>query len=101
MIDLSSTWLLVALGALTILVLLLVMRLFPPKRKRAEKWEKAEIMKQLLALSEEEENRRLATPASRAKAQPARPAARPTPAPVKASAKTAPKVAIPVRAKAR
>lgn len=101
MIDLSSTWLLVALGALAILVLLLVMRLFPAKPKRAEKWEKAEIMKQLLALSEEEENRRLAAPASRAKAQPTRPAARPTPAPVKASAKTAPKVAIPVRAKAR
>jgi hypothetical protein len=100
MIDLSSTWLLVALGALVILVLLLVMKLFPPKRKRAEKWEKAEIMKQLLALSEEEEKRRLGAPVTRAKAQPVRPAARSTPATVKAS-KPSPKVAIPVRAKAR
>ena len=101
MMDLSNPWQLVALGALAILVLLLVMRLFPSKPKRAEKWEKAEIMKQLLALSEEEENRRLGAPVSRTKAQSARPAARTTPAPVKASVKPAPKVAIPVRAKAR
>jgi hypothetical protein len=100
MIDLSSPWLLVALGALAILVLTLVIKLFT-KPKRAEKWEKAEIMKQLLALSEEEEKRRLAAPVTRAKAQPVRPAARSTPATVKASAKPSPKVVIPVRAKAR
>ena len=100
MIDLSNPWLLVALGALAILVLMLVMKLFT-KPKRAEKWEKAEIMKQLLALSEEEEKRRLGASVTRAKAQPVRPAARSTPATVKASAKPSPKVAIPVRAKAR
>jgi hypothetical protein len=96
MMGLSSTWFMIALGVLAIGVLMLVMKLFA-KPKRAEKWEKAEIMKQLLALSEQEEQRRLAVPASRAKAQLARPATRPTPATVKASTK----VAIPVRAKAR
>jgi hypothetical protein len=97
MMALSSTWFLIALGVLAIGVLMLVMKLFAAKPKRAEKWEKAEIMKQLLALSEQEEQRRLAVPASRAKAQPVRPASRPTPSTLKASTK----VAIPVRAKAR
>jgi hypothetical protein len=101
MMGLSSTGFMIALGVLAILVLMLVMKLFTTKPKRAEKWEKAEIMKQLLALSEEEEKRRLAAPVTRAKAQPVRPAARSTPATVKASAKPSPKVAIPVRAKAR
>ena len=101
MIDIASSELRIAVGVLAIAVLVIVAKLFRTKPKRAEKWERAEIMKQLLALSEEEEHRRLAAPASREKAQPVRPAARPTPAPVKASAKAAPKVAIPVRAKAR
>ena len=96
MMGLSSTWLMIALGMLAILVLMLVMKLFA-KPKRAEKWEKAEIMKRLLALSEQEEQRRLAVPASRAKTQAVRPASRPTPTTVKASTK----VAIPVRVKAR
>jgi len=87
----------IALGVLAIGVLMLVMKLFPSKPKRAEKWEKAEIMKRLLALSEQEEQRRLAVPASRAKTQAVRPASRPTPTTVKASTK----VAIPVRVKAR
>jgi hypothetical protein len=100
MMGLSSTGFMIALGVLAILVLMLVMKLFA-KPKRAEKWEKAEIMKKLLALSEEEEKRRLAAPVTRAKAQPVRPAARPTPAMVKAPAKPSPKVGIPVRAKAR
>ena len=95
--DFSSTWFLIALGVLAIGVLMFVMKLFDAKPKRAEKWEKAEIVKKLLALSEQEEQRRLAVPAARAKTQPLRPAARPTPSPVKASSK----VAIPVRAKAR
>jgi hypothetical protein len=90
-----------ALGGLAILVLVLVMKLFTAKPKRAEKWEKAEIMKKLLALSEQEEKRSLATPAAKSAArprpQPARPVTRPSPAAVKASTK----VAMPVRAKAR
>ena len=97
MMGLSSTWFMIALGVLAIGVLMLVRKLFPSKPKRAEKWEKAEIMKRLLALSEQEEQRRVAVPASRAKAQPVRPAARHTATPIKASTK----VAIPVRAKAR
>src|SRR5215469_7108192 len=97
MMGLSSTWLMIALGVLAILVLMRVMKLFA-KPKRAEKWEKAEIMKQLLALSDQEEKRRLATAAAaRARTQPARPITRPNPAPGKASTK----VAMPVRAKAR
>ena len=96
MMDLSSTGFMIALGVLAILVLMLAMKLFA-KPKRAEKWEKAEIMKQLLALSEQEEKRSLAASVPRTRTQPSRVATRPTSAPVKASTK----VAIPVRAKAR
>lgn len=97
MMDFSSTWFMIALGVLAIGVLMLVMKLFTAKPRRAEKWEKAEIMKQLLALSEQEEQRRLAAAMPRTRTQPSRVATRPTPAPVKASTK----VQIPVRAKAR
>jgi hypothetical protein len=97
MMSLSSTWSMIALGVLAIGVLMLVMRLFTAKPKRAEKWEKAEIMKQLLALSDQEEQRRLAASMPRTRTQPSRVATRPTPAPAKMSTK----VAIPVRAKAR
>src|ERR1700739_4124864 len=101
MIGLLSTEVVLGLAVAAIALLALVVLLFRRKPKRAEKWEKAEIMKQLLALSEEEETRLLAEPEARGKAQTVRTVARPPPPPVKASAKTAPKVAIPVRAKAR
>jgi len=72
-LDLSPTTFVIvvaALAALTLAVLLLASR----KPKRAEKWEKAAIMKQLLALSEREESMqrmKQAMSARTAKPQPA------------------------------
>jgi len=46
----------VAVGAASFLILLAIMlKVRAAKPKRAEKWEKAEIMKRLLALSEKED----------------------------------------------
>jgi hypothetical protein len=65
-----------------------VAKLFPAKPKRAEKWEKAEIMKRLLALSEQEESRRVVQKAVRVRVQASRSGMRPSPG-VKATAKVA------------
>src|ERR1700746_3007372 len=55
MIDITPIELRVALAVLAIAVLVIVAKMSRAKPKRAEKWEKAAIMKQLLALSEQEE----------------------------------------------
>ena len=81
----------IAVGVLALAAILLA-----PGPKRAEKWEKAEIMKKLLALSEQEEGRRAAA-AVKARPQPARQVTRPAAANLKATSK----IAAPVRAKAR
>lgn len=96
MFGLSTGFMIVfAIVAAGVLVLAAV--LLAPKPKRAEKWEKAEIMKKLLALSEQEEGRRIAAPAIRVRPQPARPVTRPAQANLKANSK----IVTPVRAKAR
>lgn len=87
MMDMSSPGVLIALGALAIVLLVLLAILLRSKPKRAEKWEKAAIMKQLLALSEREENLRRAAPGARPAPTP-RPLPRPATANLKASSKT-------------
>jgi hypothetical protein len=89
MIGLSTTEVVIALATLVIVMLVLA-KLFAEKPKRAEKWEKAEIMKQLLALSEQESGGRLPAPA-------VRPVARSN----QARLKTTGKATLPARAKAR
>jgi hypothetical protein len=54
-LGLSSTTIVIVLAALAALTLTLVL-LVSRKPRRAEKWEKAQIMKQLLALSERDES---------------------------------------------
>ena len=93
-----STGLVIALSVAALGILVLVAKLFAGKPERAEKWEKAEIMKQLLALSEQEEGRRVAAPAA-AKARSS--AARPVMRPAQANVKMTSKVGAPVGAKAR
>ena len=83
-------------AAAAVCVLAVAAVLLAPKPKRAEKWEKAEIMKKLLALSEQEEGRHAAA-SVKVRPQPARPATRPATANLKAASK----IATPVRAKAR
>jgi len=92
-----STGFMIVFAIVAIGVLGLAAMLLAPKPKRAEKWEKAEIMKKLLALSEQEEGRRTAAATTRVRPQPARPVTRPVPANLKATSK----IATPVRAKAR
>jgi hypothetical protein len=89
MIGLSTTEVVIALAALVI-VLLVLAKLFPGKPKRAEKWEKAEIVKQLLALSEQENGSRLPAPAVRPTSRSSQP-----------RLKTTGKATLPARAKAR
>ena len=101
MMEIPSTGIVLVLAALGVALLALVAMLFPRKPKRAEKWEKAEIMKQLLALSEREENlrRAAAAPASVRMRAPAtaRTATRPATSHLKATTKAA----MPARSKAR
>lgn len=68
MIGLSPTELAIAGAGLAIAALLFA-AVFKRKPKRAEKWEKAAIMKQLLALSEQEDSRRVAQAATPARTQ--------------------------------
>ena len=89
MIGLSTTEVVIALAALVIVTVVLT-KLFAGKPKRAEKWEKAEIVKQLLALSEQENGSQLPTPA-------VRPMSRSN----QARLKTTAKATLPARAKAR
>ena len=88
MIGFSTTEVVIALAALAIVTLVLA-KLFTGKPKRAEKWEKAEIVKQLLALSEQESGSRIPAPV--------RPVARSSQARLKTTAKST----LPARAKAR
>lgn len=104
MMEIPSTGMVLVLAALGVTALALVAMLFPRKPKRAEKWEKAEIMKQLLALSEREESLRRAAASSASPVSvrmrtsgAARTATRPATSPLK----TTTKAAIPVRSKAR
>ena len=91
-----STGFLTVFAIVAFAVLAVAGMLLAPKPKRAEKLEKAEIMKKLLALSEQEEGRRAAA-AVKVRPQPARPVTRPAAANLKVTSK----IATPVRAKAR
>jgi hypothetical protein len=97
MMGIASPGILIALGAVAVLLLALLLKLLGGKPKRAEKWEKAEIMKKLLALSESEAKLRQPAPAVRLRAPAPRPTGRPSTAHLKASSKTT----LPSRAKAR
>ena len=96
MIGISSPGVVIALGVIAIAVLALVAKLFS-KPKRAEKWEKAEIMRQLLALSERENAMVASAPSVRLRAPAVRPANRPGNARLKASTKAT----LPSRSKVR
>lgn len=102
MFGISPT-LMIALGVLTVAALFLMTPLGRRKRKRPEKWEKAEIMRQLLALSEQEATGRkpAATQARTrpvvSRPMPARTPVRPANIPIKANVKTA----LPARSKVR
>src|ERR1700756_5055009 len=98
MIGLLSTEVVLALAVAAIALLALVVLLFRRKPKRAEKWEKAEIMKQLLALSEEEEKNRAAQ-AMRARTQ--APLAKASMQHANVRMRVAGKGGLPVRAKTR
>jgi hypothetical protein len=97
MIAIPSTGVVIALGALALVALALLAKLCLGKPKRAEKWEKAEIMKQLLALSERENSMARSAPSVRLRAPASRPTMRPGNAHLKASAKTT----LPSRSKTR
>ena len=97
MIGFSPTEIVIALGALAVVALLLATILGTRKPKRVEKWEKAEIMRQLLALSEAEMGAAAATPSVRMSAPASKPAMRSGSAPLKATAKTT----LPSRSKVR
>jgi hypothetical protein len=87
MIDISSIRLILALAGLGIAGLAFVMKC-TRKPKRAEKWEKAQIMKQLLALSEQEANRVPGARSVRLRPPVSKPAMRPSNAYMKARTKT-------------
>jgi hypothetical protein len=97
MIDISSIRTVIALAGLAIGVLALALKLRARKPKRAEKWEKAEIMKKLLALSEQDAGLATAAPSVRMRAPISKPTMRPGNAHLKASVKTN----LPARSKAR
>lgn len=97
MLGMSSTEVVIALAALAVVVLLLAAMLGMRKPKRAEKWEKAEIMRQLLALSEAEMGTTATAPSVRLRAPAAKPAMRSGNAHLKATAKTT----LPSRSKVR
>ena len=101
MFGMSPT-IMIVVAVLATAALFLLTPLGRPRRKRAEKWEKAEIMRQLLALSEKETGARPATPPARSRPAASRPAPtrapmRPANLPIKANVKTT----LPVRSKAR
>ena len=101
MFGISPT-LMIALGVLTVAALFLMTPLGRPRRKRAEKWEKAEIMRQLLALSEQESGGRPAATKARTRPAVSRPSpSRTTPRPVNIPVKANAKTTLPVRSKVR
>jgi hypothetical protein len=101
MFGMSPT-VLILLAVLATAALLLLTPLGRRRPKRAEKWEKAEIMRKLLALSDQEASRKMATAPARprpavSRPMPARAPMRPANLPIKANAKTT----LPARSKAR
>jgi type II secretory pathway pseudopilin PulG len=101
MFGMSPT-VMIALAVLATAALFLLTPLGRRRRKRAEKWEKAEIMRQLLALSEKEAGVRPPTSSTRPRPATSRPTAaraamRPANLPIKANVKTT----LPARSKAR
>jgi hypothetical protein len=101
MFGMSPT-VMIALVALATAALFLLTPLGRRKRKRPEKWEKAEIMRQLLALSDKETGARPATAPARSRPAASRPAPTRTPMrppnlPIKANVKTT----LPAGSKAR
>ncbi len=101
MFGISPT-VMIALAVLATAALFLLTPLGRRKRKRAEKWEKAEIMRQLLSLSEQEAGARPTASPARARAAtsratPTRAPMRPANLPIKANVKTT----LPARSKAR
>jgi len=97
MIDISSIQTVIALAALAIVALACALKLSRRKPKRAEKWEKAEIMKKLLALSEQDAGLATAAPSVRMRAPVSKPTMRPGNAHLKATTRTT----LPARSKAR
>ena len=92
----------IALAVLATAALFFLTPLGRRKPKRAEKWEKAEIMRQLLSLSEQETGARPMTSPARARAATSRPTPtrapmRPANLPIKANVKTT----LPARSKTR
>ena len=87
MIGTSSPGVVIALGVIAIAVLALVAKLCFSKPKRAEKWEKAESMRQLLELSERENGKPANAPSVRLRPAAVRPTNRPGNAQLKARAK--------------
>jgi hypothetical protein len=65
MLGVPSVGIVIALAVLVIAVLALLLKLFADKPNRAEKWERAEIMKQLLALSERDSSLPASAPSVR------------------------------------
>ena len=96
MLGISPT-LMIALGVLTVAALFLMTPLGKRKRKRPEKWEKAEIMRQLLALSEQDQGLKGKAPSVRLRPPAPKTTGRPGTAHMKASSKTT----LPSRSKAR
>jgi hypothetical protein len=100
MIGISSIGVVIALAGLAIALLALFAKLWA-RPKPAEKWEKAEIMKQLLALSERENSLAATAPSARLRAPASRQAIRSSKAPLKAPLKTTAKTSLPIRSKTR
>ena len=96
MSSISSAILLAALAIALFAALLIIRRARKPK-KRPEKWEKAAIMKQLLAMSEREEYFAAKSASMRMRQQAARPGMRPSSAHLKATTKAM----LPSRSKTR
>jgi hypothetical protein len=89
MYDIASLRLVIALAGVGVAALALLLKLFARKPKRAEKWEKAEIMKKLLALSEQDPALASAAPSVRLRARATKPGMRPSGAHMKAMTSTA------------
>ena len=100
MFGMSPT-VMIALAVVATAALFLLTPLGRRKPKRAEKWEKAEIMRQLLSLSEQEAGARPtaspARPRTTSRTSPTRAPMRPANLPIKANVKTT----LPARSKAR
>jgi hypothetical protein len=88
MYDIASLRMVIALAGVGVAALALLLKLSARKPKRAEKWEKAEIMKKLLALSEQDPALASAAPSVRLRTTPAKPRMRPSGAHMKAMTST-------------